>query len=259
MTNFTVKLGDRFTLGDHLLVCGDCTDASLASDVLGKKRISLILTDPPYGIAYVEGKEDFRKAKTTHAAIKNDHLQSDGEYRIFTRRWIETAKPFLQRKNALYVFNSDRMIFPLRDGMQDAGCHLAQLLVWVKTQAIVGRLDYLPQHELIAYGWLGVHEFHKSKDKSVIVYPKPSKSVLHPTMKPVGLLRQLILNSSKIGDTVYEPFAGSGSTLIACEQTRRKCIAVEMDPHYCEVIIRRFEKLAGIDALKLPSPKTHAR
>jgi DNA modification methylase len=129
----------------------------------------------------------------------------------------------------------------------------------VKTQAIVGRLDYLPQHELIAYGWLGVHEFHKSKDKSVIVYPKPSKSILHPTMKPVGLLRQLILNSSKIGDTVYEPFAGSGSTLIACEQTRRKCVAVEMDPHYCEVIIRRFEKLAGIDALKLPSPKTHAR
>jgi DNA modification methylase len=126
MTNFAVKPGDRFELGNHILVCGDCTDAALVSDVLGKKRISLILTDPPYGIAYVEGKEGFRKAKTTHTAIKNDHLQSDGEYRIFTRRWIEAVKPFLQRKNALYIFNSDRMVFPLRDGMQDAGCHLAQ-------------------------------------------------------------------------------------------------------------------------------------
>lgn len=257
MTNFTVKLGDRFELGNHILVCGDCTDAAFVSDVVSKKRISLILTDPPYGIAYVEGKEGFRKAKTAHTAIKNDHLQSDGEYRIFTRRWIETVKPFLQRKNALYIFNSDRMVFPLRDGMQDAGCHLAQLLVWVKTQAIVGRLDYLPQHELVAYGWVGVHEFRRSKDKSVIVYPKPSKSVLHPTMKPVGLLRQLILNSSRIGDTVYEPFAGSGSTLIACEQTKRKCIAIELDPHYCEVIIRRFEKLTGIGATKLSSPAHH--
>lgn len=257
MTNYTTKSGDIFKLGDHLLVCGDCTDASLVNGVIGKKKISLILTDPPYGIAYVEGKEGFRKAKTAHAVIKNDHLQSDGEYHVFTRRWIEAIKPFLQRKNALYIFNSDRMVFPLRDGMQNAGCHLAQLLVWVKTQAIVGRLDYLPQHELIAYGWFGVHEFRRSKDKSVIVYPKPSRSTLHPTMKPVGLLRQLILNSSRIGDTVYEPFAGSGSTLIACEQTKRKCIAIELDPHYCEVIIRRFEKLTGIKAQKIPSHTSH--
>lgn len=258
MTKLTIKSGDTFRLGEHTLICGDCTDATLVGGIVGKQKISLTLTDPPYGIAYVEGKEGFRKAKTAHAAIKNDHLQSDGEYRIFTRRWIEAVKPFLQRKNALYIFNSDRMIFPLRDGMQDAGCHLAQLLVWVKTQAIVGRLDYLPQHELVAYGWLGVHEFRRSKDKSVIVYPKPSKSVLHPTMKPVGLLRQLILNSSKIGDTVYEPFAGSGSTLIACEQTKRRCIAIELDPHYCEVIIRRFEKLTGTKSQKLPSSTSHA-
>ena len=259
MTNFTIKSGDSFTLGEHILVCGDCTDTQTITGIIGNRKISLVLTDPPYGIAYVEGKEEFRKAKTKHTAIKNDHLQSDSEYRIFTRRWIEVVKPFLQRKNALYIFNSDKMVFPLRDGIQDAGCHLAQLLLWVKTQAIIGRLDYLPQHELIAYGWLGIHEFRRSKDKSVIVYPKPTKSVLHPTMKPVGLLRQLILNSSRIGDTVYEPFAGSGSTLIACEQTKRRCIAVELDPHYCEVIIGRFEKLTGIEAAKLPSPTPHAR
>ena len=258
MTNSSIKSGDTLKLGDHLLVCGDCTDTTIVNSTVGKRKISLILTDPPYGIAYVEGKEGFRTAKTVHAAIKNDHLQSDDEYRMFTRRWIEAVKPFLQRKNALYIFNSDRMVFPLRDGMQDSGCHFAQLLVWVKTQAIVWRLDYFPQHELVAYGWIGVHEFRRSKDKSVIVYPKPSKSVLHPTMKPVGLLRQLILNSSRIGDTVYEPFAGSGSTLIACEQTKRRCVAIELDPHYCEVIVRRFETLTGVEAVKLPSPKHHA-
>ncbi len=98
MTNSTIKSGDTFKLGDHVLICGDCTDATLVGGIVGKQKISLILTDPPYGIAYVEGKEGFRKAKTAHTAIKNDHLQSDGEYRIFTRRWIETVKPFLQRK-----------------------------------------------------------------------------------------------------------------------------------------------------------------
>ena len=253
MTRITIKAGDVFQLGEHILICGDSTDASLVKAILGKRRIALVLTDPPYGIAYVEGKEGFQKAKTEHRIIENDHLQSDDEYRAFTRKWIEAVRPHLERKNAFYIFNSDRMVFPLRDGMQDAGCHLAQLLIWVKTQAIVGRLDYLPQHELICYGWLGVHEFRRSKDKSVIVYPKPSKSVLHPTMKPVGLLRQLILNSSAIGSTVYEPFAGSGSTIIACEQTKRRCIAVELDQRYCEVILRRFEKMTGVASVKLPS------
>lgn len=255
MTRLAIKPGDALQLGMHTLICGDCTDLPLLKSYLGKKQISLIVTDPPYGIAYVEGKEGFRQGKTQHTAIQNDHLQSDDEYRAFTRKWIEAVRPHLSRKNALYIFNSDRMVFPLREGMKDAGCHLAQLLVWVKTQAIVGRLDYLPQHELIIYGWLGVHEFRRSKDKSVIVYPKPSRSTLHPTMKPVGLLRQLILNSSRIGDIVYEPFAGSGSTLIACEQTKRKCIAVELDPHYCEVIIQRFKQLTGIEAIRLSSPK----
>ncbi len=253
MTRTTIKTGDVFRLGEHILFCGDSTDASLIKAALVKRRVALVLTDPPYGIAYVEGKEGFRKAKTEHRVIENDHLQSDDEYRAFTRKWIEAVRPHLERKNAFYIFNSDRMVFPLRDGMQDAGCHFAQLLIWVKTQAIVGRLDYLPQHELIAYGWLGVHEFRRSKDKSVIVCPKPSKSVLHPTMKPVGLLRQLILNSSAIGSTVYEPFAGSGSTIIACEQTKRRCIAVELDPRYCEVILNRFEKLTGIAHIKLPT------
>lgn len=252
MKNSALKPGDRVQLGMHTLVCGDACNPSLVKAAVGKEKVSLILTDPPYGIAYVEGKEGFRKDKTQHMPIQNDHLQGDDEYRAFTRKWIEAVRPCLSKKNAFYIFNADKMVFALRDGLRDCGCHLAQLLVWVKTQSIVGRLDYLPQHELIAYGWLGTHEFRRSKDKSVIVYPKPSRSTLHPTMKPVGLLRQLILNSSRVGGVVFEPFAGSGSTLIACEQTRRHCIAVELDPHYCGVIIKRFEKLTGIAPKPLP-------
>ena len=142
------------------------------------------------------------------------------------------------------------MLFALRDGMQNAGFKFTQLLIWIKNHAVVGRMDYLPQHELIAYGWHGAHIFHKSKDKSILFHPKPNKSKLHPTMKPVSLLRQLILNSTKIGDVIYEPFGGSGSTLIACEQTKRNCLCIEIDPEYCQIIVDRYEKVTGIKVRK---------
>ena len=109
------------------------------------------------------------------------------------------------------------MIFALKDGMADAGFRLAQILIWIKNNQVIGRRDYLAKHELIAYGWYGTHQFYKSKDKSVLFYPKPNVSPLHPTTKPAGLIRRLILNSSSIGDIIYDPFAGSGTTLIACE------------------------------------------
>ncbi len=106
-------------------------------------------------------------------------------------------------------------------------------------------MDYLPQHELILYGWSGTHDFKRGKDKSVVFAAKPSKSTLHPTMKPIPLLRKLILNSTDIGDWVYDPFGGSGSTLIACEHTKRRCVMVEMDPEYCATITARWGKLTG--------------
>jgi site-specific DNA-methyltransferase (adenine-specific) len=143
------------------------------------------------------------------------------------------------------------MIFALKNSLDELNIKLAQLLIWVKNHAVVGRLDYLPQHELIAYGWYGRHSFAHSKDKSVLFYPKPSKSKLHPTMKPIGLLRKLVLNSSKINDLVYDPFLGSGSTLIACEQAKRRCYGIELSPDYCQVIIDRFEKLTGVKAVKV--------
>jgi DNA modification methylase len=139
------------------------------------------------------------------------------------------------------------MIFALKKGMEDAGFKFAQILVWIKNSQVIGRRDYLAKHELIAYGWHGAHRFYKSKDKSVFFYPKPNKSPLHPTTKPAGLIRRLLLNSTKIGDVVYEPFCGSGTTLIACQQTERRCLAVEIDPNYCQTIIDRFKNLKGKD------------
>ena len=143
------------------------------------------------------------------------------------------------------------MVWSLRDGMTDSGFKIAQLLVWVKSQSVIGRLDYAPQHELIVYGWYGTHHFRRSKDKSVLFYPRPNKSKLHPTTKPLGLVRRLILNSSEIGDVVFDGFLGSGTTLLACEQTKRRCFGIELDPEYCQTIIRRWERMTGSKAKQI--------
>ncbi|MEK9159827.1 MAG: site-specific DNA-methyltransferase [Patescibacteria group bacterium] len=245
----SVKLGDIFQLGSHLLLCGDSTRPEQVETLLNNSKVKLILTDPPYGVGYVENR--IKSSKKDHKIIANDHIQSEEEYRDFTTHWLASVKPYLETKNAYYVFNSDRMLFGLHGALKGQDFKLSQLLIWVKTGAVLGRLDYNPQHELIVYGWHGIHEPLKDKDKSVLVAPKPKKNALHPTMKPVSLLRRLILNSTALGATVYDPFLGSGSTLIACEQTKRRCLGVELDPDYCQVIIERFEKVAGVKALKL--------
>jgi len=243
----SIKYGDAFRLGNHLLLCADSRNKDMVAKIIGKHKIKSVIIDPPYGVAVTESKEGFQTL-AKNKAIVNDHLQSDVEYRKFTRDWIEAITPHLERKNSFYIFNSDKMIFALREGMIEAGLKFGQLLIWVKTHAVVGRMDYAPQHELIAYGWHGVHEFLKSKDKSVLVCPKPNKSKMHPTTKPLDLIRRLILNNTRIGDVVYDGFLGSGTTLLACEQTKRVCIGVELDPEYCQTIIDRFEKLTGLKA-----------
>lgn len=253
MKKLSITTSSLIQLGDHRLLCGDAQNRDHVKQVLHNDNIDLILTDPPYGVAYVEGKEEFTKSKIKHRVIANDHEQTEEEYQLFTKQWMEAVVPFLARKNSCYVFNSDKMIFALKDGMESAGYRFTQLLIWAKTHSVVGRMDYHLQHELIAYCWHGTHTFYKAKDKSLLVYPKPNKSPLHATMKPVGLLRRLILNSTTIGQTVYEPFAGSGSTLIACEDTGRRCLAIEIDPQYCQTIVDRFEKHTGIQAIISPS------
>lgn len=240
----SIEPGTIFRLGEHRLAYGDARDKSLISRLAGKEKVHLICCDIPYGIAAVESKRDFGKL-AKDKVIANDHLQSEEEYRRFNREWLETITPFLSSKNSAYIFNADKMVWPLREAMVDAGFKVAQLLIWVKSQAVIGRLDYAPQHELILYGWHGVHRFRHSKDKSVLFYPKPSRSRLHPTTKPIGLIRRLVLNSTAIGDTVYDGFLGSGTCLLACEQTKRKCLGVEVDLDYFTTAIDRWSEMTG--------------
>jgi len=245
MQNLSVKKNQIFQLGDHILACGDCTDRNFVSNALGGKKISLILTDPPYGVSYVESKANFGMKTSNSNIILNDSIKNEDEYTSFSENWLASVVDKLTSKNAYYIFNCDVMLFALHEALINQGFKFSQLLIWIKNQAILGRKDYMPQHELIVYGWYGTHEFRKSKDKSILLCPKPTKSKLHPTMKPVSVLRRLILNSSNIADYVYDPFAGSGSTLMACEQTKRKCISLELDPKYCKTVITRWEKLTG--------------
>lgn len=246
----SIKYGDIFRLGDHLLGCGDARDVALVDRLIGKAKVKLICSDPPYGVQVVELKAGFSQMKV-NKKILNDDITSESQYMQFTKDWLVPIIPHLARKNGAYIFNSDQMLFALREGMERSGMKFSQLLIWIKNHAVVGRKDYLPAHELIAYGWHGVHQFHKVKDRSVLFCPKPNRSPLHPTQKPIALLRRLILNSTTINEIVYDCFAGSGSTGVACEQTKRRAIMLEQDEEYCQTIIDRFERLFSITAERI--------
>jgi DNA modification methylase len=141
------------------------------------------------------------------------------------------------------------MLFALKKAMDNCGIYFSQLVVWIKNHATIARKDYAPQHELVLYGWYGTHAFRKAKDRSVIFFPKPHKSMLHPTMKPVNLVARLILNSTRVGDIVYDPFIGSGTTIIACQKTGRICYGAEIDIEYATTSIARFEAASKIEAV----------
>ena len=242
-----------YKLGEHIIAQGDATNSKLVESVAKSISIRAVIADPPYGGSYVENKdwvglrgssmED--KGSTRHKEIKGDQKQTDEEYAEFTRKWIQAIKPYLSSKNSFYIFNSDVMACALRQGMKTADLYCSQFIIWVKNSIVLGRKDYNPQHELIAYGWYGRHEFERNKARSVLFCPKPVKAKLHPTMKPVELLRKLIANSTKIGEWVYDPFLGSGSTLIACEHLQRRCMAIELEGQYLETTKLRWEKLTG--------------
>ncbi len=240
----SIKLGQIWQLGDHRLLCGSSLDETLVKKLLGNTCVNSIITDPPYGISYTQSKEGFSSVKV-NKRIENDDISTEDEYAKFTKAWLAPILPQLTKKNSIYIFNSDKMLFALKAALDELHVHFSQLVIWVKNHAVIGRKDYLSQHELIIFGWYGTHTFRRSKDKSVLFYPKPSKSTHHPTQKPISLMRHIVLNSTSTGDVVYEPFAGSGTTLIACEQTKRRCIASEIDLDYCTWVIQRWENLSG--------------
>lgn len=249
--------GAIYKLGNHILGCGSATDPAFVEKVAKHcGKIRMVLTDPPYGVAYVEGKAGFAKLaaeKKTGGARKiiGDQLQSEEQFARFTAEWLQAITPHLDTYNSVYIFGADSMVRAMRNAMDEAGLYYSQMLVWIKNTVVVGRKDYLQMHEIIMYGWYGRHRMNRPKAKSVLVHPKPSASALHPTMKPPGLLRMIIPNNTKTGEWVADLFGGSGSTLIACEHLQRRCMMTELDPQYATTIIERWEKLTGKTATKL--------
>lgn len=242
-----ISCGDVFRVGSHVIACGDARDADFVRRVIGKTKVKSVIVDPPYGVNLIQAKQGFSQLKVSKK-ILNDDITSESAYTQFTKDWMIPILSHLEPKNSFYVFNSDLMIFALREGMERSGVHFSQMLLWIKNHAVIGRKDYLPQFEAIAHGWHGRHEFRKRKDRSVFWYPKPNRSPLHPTMKPVPLIRHLILNATNIGDTVYDCFSGSGTLAVAAEQVKRSSICIERDEEYCQTILGRMEKNFGLKA-----------
>jgi DNA modification methylase len=249
------KPGTIWKLGEHRLAYGDSRDKDLIANLVGDNKINLICTDIPYGISVISSKKNF-KTLFKNKEIENDQLQTHEEYKQFNKEWLEAIIPYLAPKNSAYIFNADKMLFSLRDALIECGFKISQLLIWVKSQAVIGRLDYMPQHELILYSWHGTHKFRKFKDRSVLFYPRPAKNTLHPTMKPSGLIRRLILNSSNTGEVVFDGFSGVGTCLLECQKTARVNLAIEIDLEYCLTTIKRFESLTGIKAKQIYGPKS---
>ncbi len=247
-----INKGDIFRVGNHIIGCGDSLDKEFVAKVIGNNKIRAVVTDPPYGVAYVENKIGLSKLGVNNEKIiANDHLQSEEEYENFTRKYLGATIPYLEEYNAVYIFNADLMFPSLRLGMKSAGFYYSQMIIWLKNQPVMSRKDYLSMYELIAYGWFGKHKMEQSKARNVIFHPRPHKSKLHPTQKPIGLLRKIIPNSTRVGDVVYDPFLGSGSTGVACQHLGRKCIGIELDEAYIQTSLTRLEKLTGETAVKL--------
>lgn len=252
------KLGDVWTLGEHRLICGDSTDAAIVECVLQGRRAELTVTDPPWNIDYVGGggMDTSRKKRGPsgrligeHPPIANDALGA--AFEEFLKKVIAGIYAASRPGAAAYVFMfaGDTSF---AGAMRAAGFHWSSTVLWVKDTPTLCRRDYHVRYEAAWYGWRGdaarLHPVPDRTQTDVWEYPRPRKSDEHPTMKPVELIARAIGNSSKRGDLVFEPFAGSGTTLVAAEQLARRCAAVELDPGYCDVVVERWEKLTGAKA-----------
>lgn len=250
---FNVKRGDLWQLGRHFLLCADSTDKEDVEYLMDGKKADLLWTDPPYGVSYADKNAYLNatgRGNKIQVEIKNDHLSLEN-IEAFWTTVLNNACCFMKDKSAYYI--SYAQGFGLEQKMLDAvsnsGLQLKHVIIWVKNNHVLGRCDYNYKHEPILYGWKkdGTHEFYgagKCKT-SVWEFPKPLKNDLHPTMKPVELVEESILNSTKEDDIVLDLFLGSGTTLIACEKTNRICYGIELDPHYCSVIIQRYIDYVG--------------
>ena len=231
------KPGDLWLLGKHRLVCGDSTKPDTFALLMDGKLANLVVTDPPYNVNY-EG---------TAGKIKNDNMAGDKFYQFLLEAFILTEKA-MAKDASIYVFHADTEGLNFRRAFSDAGFYLSGTCIWKKQSLVLGRSPYQWQHEPILFGWkkAGKHAWYSDRKQSTIwEFDKPRKNADHPTMKPVPLIAYPILNSSLTGCIVLDPFGGSGSTLIACEQTDRVCHTVELDEKFCDVIVKRYIEQAG--------------
>ena len=240
------KLGDIWQLGDHRLMCGDSTDAGTVAILMDGKQADLFLTDPPYNVAY-EGKT--KDALT----IENDKMESD-KFREFLTSAFTAAVSVLKDGGGFYIWFASREHCNFETALNDSGLEVRQELIWKKNTMVLGRQDYQWKHEPCLYGWKdgASHNWYSDRCQTTILeFDKPARNGEHPTMKPVELFAYQIQNSTKKNDIVLDLFGGSGTTIIACEQTGRIGYSMELDPKYCDVIIKRYENLTGKKAVKI--------
>lgn len=235
-----VQRGDIWTVGRHRLMCGDATSAEDVAALMDGKKANLIVTDPPYNVAF---------ESSDGLSIKNDKMANDKFYEFLLSAFQNMAAN-LEKGGAAYVFHADTEGLNFRKAFVDAGFHLAGCCIWVKNSLVLGRSDYQWQHEPVLYGFLqnGKHYWSKNAGRSQTTiwnFDKPKKNKNHPTSKPLDLLAYPIGNSSQENAIIIDTFGGSGSTLMACEQTNRICHTMELDEKYASVILRRFVEDGG--------------
>ena len=233
------KAGDIWILGRHRLICGDSTDESVINTLMDGKKANLVVTDPPYNVNY-EG---------TAGKIKNDNMASDKFYE-FLLGAFSCMNAAMADDASIYVFHADTEGLNFRKAFADAGFYLSGCCIWEKPSLVLGRSPYQWQHEPVLYGWKakGKHQWYSGRsDTTIWKFEKPKKNADHPTMKPIPLIAYPIKNSSMTNSIVLDPFGGSGSTLIACEQMERICNTCELDEKYCDVIVKRYIEQVGSD------------
>jgi len=228
--------GDVWTLGRHRLICGDATDPDTLKKLMGGRKANLVLTDPPYNVA-VES--------TGGLKIKNDSMKAEQFYTFLLSAFRNLADN-LEGGGSAYIFHADTEGENFRRAFREAGFHLSGTCIWAKNSFVMGRSPYQWAHEPVLYGWLksGTHKWYAGRKESTIWnFAKPQKNDSHPTSKPLDLLAYPIKNSSQANGIVLDTFGGSGSTLMACEQSDRICFMLELDEKYASVILRRYAQI----------------
>ena len=231
------KSGDVWLLGNHRLICGDSTKEETYAVLMDGKKANLVVTDPPYNVNY-EGSA---------GKIQNDNMENDKFYQFLFDAFRNMEKAMADDAS-IYVFHSDTEGLNFRKAFSDAGFYLSGTCIWKKQSLVLGRSPYQWQHEPCLYGWKkkGKHQWYSDRKQTTIwEFDKPKKNGDHPTMKPIPLIAYPIKNSSMSNCIILDPFGGSGSTLIACEQLGRICHTIELDEKYCDVIVKRYIEQVG--------------